>query len=108
VLFIKVNAGFFRSGVVAGVGFGVVSFFDGLTVGSGEVVIRDDSVGVGIIEPTFGSGLEFLVATLVELPRVKRYAIATPEMPTTKTIASIHGSGLRLLPAVSSLTACRY
>jgi|ERR1051325_5765290 hypothetical protein len=108
MLFIKVNAGFARSRVGAGVGFGVVSFLGEITVGSGEVVTRADSVGVGIIEPTFGSGVEFLVATFVELPRVKRYAIATPEMPTTKTIASTHGNGLRLLLAGSSLTGCRY
>jgi hypothetical protein len=61
-----------------------------------------------MIEVTLGSGVEFLLATFVALPRVRRYAIATPEMPTTKTIARIHGNGLRLLLAGSSLTAGRY
>jgi hypothetical protein len=105
MLFITANFGLFGVGSVFGVGFGVVSFFGGSSVGSGELRGRVGS-GVGTIGVTRGSGVGFLVTTFVESPRVRRYAIATPEMPTTKTIASIHGNGLRLL--APSATACRY
>jgi hypothetical protein len=43
-----------------------------------------------------GSGVGFFVATFVGPPRVRIKATATAEMPITKTIARIHGSGLRL------------
>lgn len=86
-------------------GFGVVSFFGESTVGSG-VERGWVGSGVGTIGVAFGSGVEFFVATLVEPPLVRIYAIATAERPSTKTIARIHGSGLRFPLAGSSLIGC--
>jgi hypothetical protein len=54
-----------------------------------------------------GSGVGLFVATMVEPPRVRMKAIATAEIPITKTIARIQGSGLRLWLEGSS-TAGRY
>jgi hypothetical protein len=104
-LFIIVNAGLGRSG--GGVGFGVISFFGESTVGSGEDRGWVGS-GVGTIGVAFGSGVEFLVATFVEPPLVRIYAIATAERPTTKTIARIQGSGFRLWLEGSSPPVGRY
>jgi hypothetical protein len=55
-----------------------------------------------------GSGVGFFVATFVEPSRVRIKATATAEMPITKTIARIHGRGLRLWLSDSWLTAGRY
>jgi hypothetical protein len=73
----------------------VLSFFGESIVGSGEDRGCVGS-GVGTKGVLLGSGGGFLVATFVELPRVRIKAMATAEMPITKTIARIHGSGLRL------------
>lgn len=66
-------------------------------VGSGLVV------GFGV-----GSGEGFFTTMPVESPRITIYVIAIADRPITKTMARIHGNGLRLRPDGSSSTRGRY
>ena len=74
-------------GVELGVEFGVefgVSLNSGVASG---VEVTIDAVGLGVGEPLRFESSRF--------PRVTISAIKTPNTPSTKTIASIHGNGLR-------------
>lgn len=82
-----------------GVGFGVGSTPGssgeevGVGEGAGESSFRSPGVGVARLGDTSGVGL--LLLTCSEPPRVRIQAIVIPDSPITKTIASIHGNGLR-------------
>jgi len=95
-----VNAGFARSGVGAGVGFCGLSFFSAWFVALrdsddfGESMTSGDTVDDAMSVRGDGVGKLLAIRDSFPRPRVTIQAIRTPDAPSTKIIAKIHGSAL--------------